>query len=251
MVYSMYMKKNNKKLDYSQHMKLWSSALDGQNLVLDFSVTSDCLLTELGSIASQTHRIVRFNNEVDQPFNLWFTGLQNEDIIGRLNYVNLFSPKNFINRTERHFTELFPRERLVYLSPDAEETIETFDRQAVYVLGALVDRYEDSPMTFESAKRHGIRAVRLPLKEHVILSDLAIDLSFLSVFKMLNYMQLSYAKWENAFRMYLSPDRRRDDYDIIGRHNPKMSEYNMKEIDHYNRRVKYQYQHRIFQKMKN
>lgn len=243
--------KNSRRVNFASQMRLWSSALDGQNLVLDFSLTKECLLTELGSIASQTQRIVRFNNESDQPFNLWFAGLRDGPVLDRLNSVNLFSPRNFINRTERHFTELFPRERLVYLSPDAEETIEEFDRQAVYVLGALVDRYEDHPMSYESAKQHGIRSVKLPLKEHVILSDLAIDLSFLSVFQMLNYMQLSYATWANAFRMYLSPDRRRDDYDIIGRHNPKLSEYNMKEIENYNRRVKFQYQNRIFQKMKN
>lgn len=241
--------KRKKSCDYSQQARLWSSALDGQNLVVDFSLSPERLRTEQGSISSQAQRIVLFNREADQPFNVWFTSLCDENIKGSFDRVNLFSPKNFVNRSERHFTELFPKEKLVYLSPDAEEAIDEFDRQAVYVLGALVDRYEDNPLTFNSAKHHGIRAVRLPLKEHIILTDLAIDLSFLSVFKMLNYMQLSYARWDNAFRMYLSPDRRQDEYDIIFRNNPKLTDYSMKEIENYNRRMKYQHKHRIFQKM--
>ena len=237
-------------MNYAQDARLWSSALEGQNLVLDFSLMRNCLLTEQGSICSQAQRIVMFNREVEQPFNLWFTGLQSENMIDRFNKINLFVPRNFVNRTERHFTELFPKEKLVYLSPDAEDTIEGFDRQAIYILGAIVDRYQDDPLTFESARKHGIRAVRLPLKEHVILSDLALDLSFFSVFQMLNYMQLSYAQWDNAFRMYLCPDRRQDEYDIIFKNNTKLIDYTMKEIEHYNRRTKFQYQHKIFQKMK-
>lgn len=174
-----------------QQSRLWSSALDGQNVVLDFSLLADRMQSEKMSICSQSQRIVLFNKEADMPFNVWFTSLTDQSVINRFNTVNLFKPTNFVNQSERHFTELFPKQKLVYLSPDAEEAIEKFDRETVYILGALVDRYEDNPLTFESAKRHGIRSVRLPLKEHVILSDLAIDLSFLSVFKMLNYMQVS------------------------------------------------------------
>ena len=35
---------------------------------------------------------------------------------------------------------MFSREELVYLSPDAEEVLDTIDPAKVYVIGGLVDR---------------------------------------------------------------------------------------------------------------
>lgn len=163
----------------------------------------------------------------------------------------VFSPKNFINRSQKHFTELFPKDKLVYLSPDAEDTIEEFDKQAVYILGAVVDRYTDKPLTFQSAKQHNIKSVKLPLEKYVLLSELATDLSFHSVFQMLNYMQLDYATWENAFRQYLQSDRKMDELEVIKKFNPRLKNYSKKEVEKHNLKVKFQYQNRLFKKIEN
>lgn len=241
-----------RKKDYNQHIKLWNSAMDGQNLILDFSFSNDRMKSEQNSIVSQTQRIIFHNIESDQPFNIWFTGLSKESkIYERLVSINLFSPRNFINQTEQHYSELFPKDRLIYLSPDAEETIDKFDSKAIYIIGCIVDRYDDQPLSLNSAKQHNIRSVRLPLEKHILLSGLATDLSFLNVFQMLNYMQFSFANWENAFRMYLQNDRKINEFELIDKFNPSLKLYSRREIENYNKKMKYQYAHRIFKKMNN
>ena len=189
--------KYRKKTNYHHHAKLWNSALVGQNLILDFSFSNDCLNSEHNSILSQTRRIIDFNCESDRPFNLWFTSLKKDSkIYDKFQKTNLITSKHFINQTETHFIDLFPKDKLVYLSPDAEDTIDKFDRNSIYILGAVVDRYEDNPLTCESAKQLNIKSFKLPLKDHVILTELSLDLSFYNVFQMLNYMQLDYACWK-------------------------------------------------------
>ena len=38
------------------------------------------------------------------------------------------------------YFEAFPKEKLVYLTADAEETLQSFDPEKVYVIGGIVDR---------------------------------------------------------------------------------------------------------------
>lgn len=229
---------------------MMNAVFEGQNLILDFSFSEDCLNSEYNSIVSQTQRIVKFNLESDQPFNLWFTSLQKNSSINQLLHKqNILSPKNFINHKEQHYIELFNKDQLVYLSPDADEIIDKFDKNAIYILGAIVDRYSDEPLTFNSSKKYGIKSFRLPLEKYVLLSKLATDLSFFSVFQMLNYMQLSYATWDNCFKQFLQRDRTIDELELIKKFNPNL--ISKKEIDKYNKKTKYQYKHRLFSKIQN
>ena len=41
--------------------------------------------------------------------------------------------------TESSYLDVFPRERLIYLSPDSDEEMVSFDHDAVYIIGGIVD----------------------------------------------------------------------------------------------------------------
>lgn len=233
-------------------MKMMNCALEGQNLVLDFSFINSLLNSEHNSVMSQTQRIIKFNLASDKPFNIWLTSFKKDAKIDeKFHKLNLGKPTNFINRTDKHFIELFPKDKLVYLSPDAEEEMGEFDRNAIYILGAIVDRYIDEPLTFNSAKELQIKSLKLPIEKHVILSGLALDLSFLSVFQMLNFMQESYASWDKAFAAYLQSDRKVSDVELISKFNRSLKKYSEREIKAYNVKKYYSNKFRIFQKMEN
>ncbi|XRB09632.1 tRNA (guanine(9)-N1)-methyltransferase [Pycnococcus provasolii] len=75
-----------------------------------------------------------------------------------------------VERLERHFAEALPAlcgmaTRVVVLSPDADEVLETVEADTVYVVGGLCDYSRCVKHTLESARASGVQARRLPLRE--------------------------------------------------------------------------------------
>ena len=76
---------------------------------------------------------------------------------------------------------LFPKELLIVLSPDAEETLQEIadgdssfpdlergiDRRPVFVIGGIVDRSLRKNVSLEWAKTHNVNAMRLPIAENL------------------------------------------------------------------------------------
>ncbi|XP_031635378.1 mitochondrial ribonuclease P protein 1 homolog [Contarinia nasturtii] len=71
------------------------------------------------------------------------------------------------NISPNDITDVFPVEKLVYLSPDAPDALEQFNADDCYVLGAIVDKGNRQPLTLAKSKRLGIRAARLPLEKYI------------------------------------------------------------------------------------
>ena len=53
------------------------------------------------------------------------------------------------------------------LSPEADEVIESFDINKVYVIGGIVDRSVKKAASLDWAKEHGLRTMRLPVQEYI------------------------------------------------------------------------------------
>lgn len=64
-------------------------------------------------------------------------------------------------------TEVFPTEKIVYLSPDAEDVLQEFSCNDTYIVGGLVDKAIRTPVTLAKAKRLNIRTARLPLDKYI------------------------------------------------------------------------------------
>ena len=58
----------------------------------------------------------------------------------------------------------FPAERLVYLSPHAEETL-SFDQNDIYIIGAMIDGSDAIPVSHLKAQAEGIRMASIPLAQ--------------------------------------------------------------------------------------
>jgi hypothetical protein len=84
---------------------------------------------------------------------------------------------NFIFETNKSYLDLFPRKKLVYLSPDAKVPMRKFDPIKVYIIGNLVDKYTDQKCkyaTLNQASEEGIQCERFPFDLHVRYGILAI-----------------------------------------------------------------------------
>eukprot|EP00916_Digyalum_oweni_P024449 GHVL01040386.1.p1 GENE.GHVL01040386.1~~GHVL01040386.1.p1 ORF type:complete len:163 (-),score=31.08 GHVL01040386.1:104-592(-) len=66
------------------------------------------------------------------------------------------------------YWNIFKKEEIVCLTPDAEEDLDTFDNDKVYVIGGLVDRTIMKCETMEQANQVGEIVLRkLPFKKYV------------------------------------------------------------------------------------
>lgn len=65
---------------------------------------------------------------------------------------------------------LHPAKQLVYLTSDAEDTIETLDDDTAYIIGGIVDRNRLKGATYTKACGQNVRTAKLPIKEHMAMS---------------------------------------------------------------------------------
>eukprot|EP01087_Luapelamoeba_hula_P014967 TRINITY_DN443_c0_g5_i1.p1 TRINITY_DN443_c0_g5~~TRINITY_DN443_c0_g5_i1.p1 ORF type:complete len:431 (+),score=120.73 TRINITY_DN443_c0_g5_i1:66-1295(+) len=70
-----------------------------------------------------------------------------------------------------HFTEWIPAEeldRVIYLSPDAPDALESVDKTNYYVIGGIADINIKKGLSYTNARQYGIRTARLPISEYAI-----------------------------------------------------------------------------------
>ena len=122
---------------------------------------------------------MKLNKEAKTPFPLYLTGVSPEiQEWLKTTYVIDETGANFpVEITEKHQTELFPKERLVYLSPDSKNDLMEFDDDDIYVIGGIIDKGHDfSPLTLANAKRNQIRHARFPMKKTIgLAADLNVE----------------------------------------------------------------------------
>lgn len=95
--------------------------------------------------------------------------------------------------------------QLVYLTSDAEETLDTLDPNCAYIIGGIVDRNRHKFATFNKAKSQNVRVAKLPIKENFALAATHI-LTVNHVYHiLLNYAK--YGDWVQAIKEVM-PNRK-------------------------------------------
>ncbi|KAK6015530.1 tRNA (guanine-N(1)-)-methyltransferase [Ostertagia ostertagi] len=183
------------------------------------SLVIDCrflpLLSPRGAelTALQLKYLISENRDSRTPWQLYFTNFDHSsERIRRLKDKHLSaidSPSTCSPIiSPQSFTDLFPRERVVYLSPDAEEVIEDVQEHdvtlKVYVLGGIVDRVPEKGIprqaSLETAIAEEVRCMKLPLDKYVTWKSGTKFLTLTAVFSILRNVHSSGGDWETALR---------------------------------------------------
>lgn len=140
-------------------------------VVVAIDLSFDELMTDkdLSSCASQLLRVYTNNRRAERPIPLHFTGL---DETGRM-YEKLQKNEGWQNWDviphKESFIELFDKDKIIYLTSESENVLDVLEKNAVYIIGGLVDHNHHKCLTHELAQKSGIRTARLPLSEHLII----------------------------------------------------------------------------------
>jgi len=169
----------------------------------NFSVIIDCAWEDhlvdrpLKSLAQQILFCYGANRKVTNPCKLYITGL-NQRVRDQLEKSALSNWSGVVSDSRDYIDlpEFEGGKKLVYLTSDAEETIETLDVNTAYIIGGIVDRNRLKGATFNKATSQGIRTAKLPIKEHLKLSSTHV-LTVNHVFEILLSFQRS-GSWAEA-----------------------------------------------------
>ena len=143
-------------------------ALDfGQPIVFDLKQDYRMSDGEASSFVQQMRGVYAANRTMWEPFQLHLCGYD-PGLPGMRDLVESEQSRHYLwNVTEDCFSRLFPRERLVYLSPDAPELASEWRHDDVYVIGGVVDKSDrGGKMTLSKIKSLGIRSQRFDIDRY-------------------------------------------------------------------------------------
>ena len=157
--------------EFLRHKLFASIRTQAPSIVFDFRY--DKFLTKrylMPSLYRQFAEVVHINRTAAEPFQVHFCNYAKEtSLFHKLYSSQIKYDENLIFETEKSYLDLFPKEKLVYLSKDASKPLRSFDPERVYIIGSIIDSGlpEDRFASYSQAKQDGIECVRLPIDEHV------------------------------------------------------------------------------------
>lgn len=139
-----------------------------QPLIFDCGFGDQMTKSEIRNTAKQIAYSFSINRLHRTPFVLNFCNLdKNSDLWHEIQNIMANFTKLPLKIHTTDVSEVFPKEQLVYLSPDAEDVLDEFNADHLYVIGGIVDRGLRQPLTFAKSKKLNIRAARLPLEKYI------------------------------------------------------------------------------------
>lgn len=115
--------------------------LFGYDILVDCSYCDFMNRNEISNCVKQLVYMLGENRMHIDPFNIIFCNMSDDNILYekmQLSVPTLDAPSFPFNRTTKGYLELYPREKLVYLTPHCKEELEKFNPDDVYIIGKFV-----------------------------------------------------------------------------------------------------------------
>ncbi|ODM98415.1 Mitochondrial ribonuclease P protein 1 [Orchesella cincta] len=183
------------------HGRMCSAMLHNPPLVLDCSYDEQMTGRAARNCAKQISRLIPENRSHPEPFNLYLCNAsRNSKIMKHLlqKIPTLYNDNYAINLQEGSFMDIFPKERLVYLTPYCRDELDEYSEDDIYIVGACVTKTSSQPWSFEKATSLGLKMRRLPLDQLGVSSSKSLTLNeMLKVMLDLRYFR---GDWKRALQ---------------------------------------------------
>lgn len=161
---------------YETTMNLWNNkklvnAMQfDQKIVIDCSYDEYMSYREADNCAKQLTYTFAMNRLHDQPFDIHYCNFDKSSKSGikMMNSIPTMFNLDFpINVHEKSYMDIFDKERLVYLTPHCRNELTEYNHDDVYIVGAMVDKAHNEPLSLAKAKKHELRMAKLPLDRYL------------------------------------------------------------------------------------
>lgn len=85
-------------------------------------------------------------------------------------YPSLMKLSSPLTVQRESYTDLYPKERLLYITPHSPHVLQDYDPHDILIVPAIIDHGSHGPVTMADAKQNGIRTARLPVKRRLPLN---------------------------------------------------------------------------------
>ncbi|XP_050461530.1 tRNA methyltransferase 10 homolog A isoform X2 [Cataglyphis hispanica] len=159
-----YARANNLSLGPSrQFLKRSTMAISPCKLIVTIDLSFDELMIDkdIAKLTKQILRCYTLNRRATAPmqFSLTsFTGRSRADMERHNGYEHWD-----VNFHTESYLNIYPKDKIVYLTSESENVIDRLDHECVYVIGGLVDHNAHKGICYKLAKDAGVRHGRLPL----------------------------------------------------------------------------------------
>ncbi|KAG8223934.1 hypothetical protein J437_LFUL003742 [Ladona fulva] len=167
---TIFMRVRNSTIDKHYNYNAIRAMIFGQKLVFDCSYDSFMTSRECKNCAKQLMLVFSENRVHPDPFNLYLTSARRDS--PTIQALNKFIPTLYedafpLNVSEKSYLDLFSKENLVYLTPHCREELTTYSHDDVYIVGGIVDKSNNEPLSLAKAKKEGLRMAKLPLDRYL------------------------------------------------------------------------------------
>ena len=153
-----------------EEQRLYTAMCFGQPLVMDLSFEPHMNRRENKNTAQQLTLLFSQNRSALDPFDLHLCNANPDGEIMeflRKTIPSVEEPAFPLNLHQENYMDLYPKEKLVYLTPHCRNELREFDHDAVYIVGGVVDLVKGRPLSLAKAKKEGIKMAKLPLQRYL------------------------------------------------------------------------------------
>jgi len=166
---------------------------------------------DLGKCLKQIMKCYSFNRRMTNQLQLYMTSLGGS-VEAELSKNDGFRNWDF-NFDSRRYDEVFPKEKIVYLSSESENAVTKLEDDKVYVIGGLVDHNHHKGLSHTKATELGITTARLPIEEYLAMKSRKV-LTVNHVYEILAAVSEG-KSWKDAFLGVIPERKLADGTEII------------------------------------
>ncbi|KAF2361164.1 tRNA methyltransferase TRMD/TRM10-type domain [Trinorchestia longiramus] len=190
--------------DIESH-KLIQAKLYGQPIVFDYDFDEYMVSREKKALAKQVCECIGNNRSHREPFYIHMCNFRQEEEIAKTTLKAippLLHDDFLVDVHSEDYLDVFPKDKLVYLTPHCRDEVGDFDHDAVYIIGGFIDTRNNVPITLAKAKKQNIKMRKLPLDRYLDWGIGKKSLTLNHVLGIMLEMKRS-GSWERAFEMHI------------------------------------------------
>lgn len=169
-------------------------------VVIDLDFYDFMLESDSRMVSKQANACYALNRVASNPLQLYATSFCGpmKDLFIKLQPGCVHWTMNF---EESNYADVFPLDKIVYLTSDSENTLETLEEDKVYVIGGIVDHNQHKGLCHKLAVEKGVAHAQLPISQYVNMATRKV-LTINHVFGILS-KYLDTQDWKKAFSSVL------------------------------------------------
>lgn len=150
--------------------KLIQSLMFEPKIVFDCGYDNAMSSREIHNCAKQLSLAFASNRNHVDPLSLYFCNFNKDGLLKQhlvQNIPTLMQDDFPVVITSQSYLDIFPKNELVYLTPHCRVNLTEYDPDAIYIIGALVDKSNSQPLSLAKAKKEGIRMAKFPIDQYL------------------------------------------------------------------------------------